>query len=114
VAQCPGVRRVRLGEARINGALSSEIVRRVVQRHVEELRQCYEREPGAAARRAGSLRIVFSVSPEGQVQAAKVEGSTLDAAGLDGCLVKSVGGWIFPAPAQGSVEVSYPLFFEAG
>lgn len=114
VAQCPGIRRVRLGDARVHGALSPEIVRRVVQRHVEELRLCYEREPGAATRLAGSLHIVFSVSPEGLVQAAKVEGSTLDAAGLEGCLVKAAGRWSFPAPAEGSVDVSYPLFFEAG
>jgi hypothetical protein len=96
--------------ATVRGALDKEIVRRVVRRHLNEVRYCYEsslaRRPGLAGRVVTS----FTIAPTGRVLSSLLQSSTLADAPVEACIVGAVRRWEFPAPEGGGVViVSYPF-----
>lgn len=98
--------------AEVSGALSPEVIRRVVLRHIAEVRGCYEHalatDPGLTARVVAH----FTIGPDGRVTAATVDGSS-DAA-LTTCIASRVRAWVFPTPAGGgTVRVNYPFVLTA-
>ena len=74
------VPQIRSGNADVRGSLSKEVIRRVIQRHINEVRFCYEQELNSRPDLAGRVQVKFIISPSGAVQAANVESSTLGAA----------------------------------
>lgn len=99
------VPRVRIGTPRVRGALPAEVVRRVIQRHVNEVRFCYERALTASPALAGSVELAFEVEPSGSAASARVTSTTLSDASVESCITGAVGRWTFPAPRGGSVSV---------
>jgi hypothetical protein len=95
----------------IHGALDRELVRRVVRRHLNEVRFCYERELVGHPELAGRLVVQFVIGGDGRVVSAVGQSSTLGAPELEGCIVSAVRRWEFPKSPQGagSVMVSYPF-----
>ena len=71
------VPQIRSGNADVRGSLSKEVIRRVIQRHINEVRFCYEQELNSRPDLAGRVQVKFIISPSGAVQAANVESSTL-------------------------------------
>ncbi len=108
------VPQIRSGNADVRGSLSKEVIRRVIQRHINEVRFCYEQELNQRPDIAGRVQIKFIISPSGAVQASNVENSTLGAARAEQCIAQAVRRWTFPAPDGGGiVVVSYPFVLEA-
>jgi len=108
------VPQIRSGNADVRGSLSKEVIRRVIQRHINEVRFCYEQELNQRPDIAGRVQVKFIISPSGAVQAANVENSTLGAARAEQCIAQAVRRWTFPAPDGGGiVVVSYPFVLEA-
>ena len=103
--------RVRQKRIEVRGKLDRQIVRRVVRRHLNELRRCYEdHEP---RRRPLELALAFSVNGQGKVTLAAVKRSSLENKKLSGCLEAAARRWLFPAPKDGrSVQVEQELSFE--
>ncbi len=71
-----GGRRVRtpdvvLGTAKVRGALDQEIVRRLVRRHINEVRYCYEQELTKAPNLGGRVLVQFTIAASGQVIASR-------------------------------------------
>jgi hypothetical protein len=114
IERCPGVRRIRLGDPQVVGALSQEVVRRVVHRHRDELRACYEGRLGASARLTGRLHVQFTIASDGLVAKPMLESATLVAPGAEACVTQAIERWVFPAPAQGTAVVRFPFFLETG
>lgn len=104
-ARASRVPRVRIGPPRVRGALSAEVVRRVIQRHVNEVRFCYERALTASPALAGSVEVAFEVEPSGSAASARVTSTTLSDASVESCITGAVGRWTFPAPRGGTVSV---------
>jgi TonB family protein len=108
------VPRIRSGNADVRGSLSKEVIRRVIQRHINEVRFCYEQELNQRPDLSGRVQVKFIISPSGAVQASNVENSTLGSARADQCIAQAVRRWTFPAPDGGGiVVVSYPFVLEA-
>jgi pSer/pThr/pTyr-binding forkhead associated (FHA) protein len=107
------VPQIRSGNADVRGSLSKEVIRRVIQRHINEVRFCYEQELNSRPDLGGRVQVKFIISPSGAVQAANVESSTLGAARAETCIAQAVRRWTFPAPDGGGIViVSYPFVLE--
>jgi TonB family protein len=99
------VPRVRTGKADIRGALSNEVIRRIVHRHLSEVRFCYEQALNARPDLKGRVRVKFVIAPTGEVQNAALAESTLGDAKVESCIVTAVRRWRFPSPEGGGVVV---------
>ena len=98
----------------MRGSLSKEVIRRVIQRHLNEVRFCYEQALSAQPDLSGRVQVQFVITPSGVVQAASVQNSSLGAARAEQCIAQAVRRWTFPAPDGGGVViVSYPFVLQA-
>ena len=89
---------IRIDERQIEvrGPLDARHVVRVVRRHANELRFCYEQ----TASNGADVELSFIVSPSGSVQSATASGETQT---VTSCMSYSVRRWTFPAPDGGGV-----------
>jgi TonB family protein len=106
---------LRAGIIETQGSLSKEVIRRVIQRRLNEVRFCYEENLRNLPELAGRVEVKFVISPAGAVQAASIAKSTLlgDDARTAQCINQAVKRWSFPAPEGGGVViVQYPFLLE--
>lgn len=104
---------IRMGRPQVSPGLSPEINRRVLRRHVSELRQCYEPELSNDADLQGRLVLEMVIDPQGRVSSASVaDSSTLTNSAVQTCVAHGAARWAFPAPDGGAqVRVTYPIVF---
>jgi hypothetical protein len=104
------VPKIRSGSADVRGSLSKEVIRRVIQRHINEVRFCYEQELNQRPDLEGRVTVKFIISPTGAVQSALVSDTTLGAPRSENCIAQAVRRWTFPAPEGGGIViVNYPF-----
>ncbi|MBW2465453.1 MAG: energy transducer TonB [Deltaproteobacteria bacterium] len=99
------------------GALSSEAIRRVIHRHRNEVRHCYEQELISQPDLEGRVTVQFIISGSGAVQGSQVlSGRTnLGSSEVSTCVASAVRRWPFPQPENGGVvSVTYPFMFTSG
>jgi TonB family protein len=107
------VPRIRSGKADVRGSLSKEVIRRIINRHINEVRFCYEQELNQRPDLQGRVAVQFIISPTGAVQTAAVNSSDLGAPKVDQCIVSAVRRWTFPSPEGGGiVVVTYPFVLQ--
>jgi hypothetical protein len=97
------------------GSLDKEIIRRVIRRHIGEVKACYDaalaKQPGLSAR----VMIRFVISATGAVTRSEPQSSTVDLPALVDCIGQAACGWTFPKPlGGGTVTVSYPFVLTSG
>lgn len=103
---------LRVVTARIQPRLSATEIRRVVQRHENEVRACYNRALLDDASLEGRVTMRFLIQSDGSVAHAHAAESELEHPSLWRCLATKIGTWSFPVPAGGGVSVvSYPYVF---
>jgi len=108
-----GVPQIRSGEAMVKGSLSKEVIRRIVHRHINEVKFCYERELATRPDMSGRVAIKFIISGSGAVQMAAVAESTVGNAAVENCIAQAVRRWTFPQPEGGGIViVTYPFQLE--
>jgi pSer/pThr/pTyr-binding forkhead associated (FHA) protein len=108
------VPRIRAGNADVRGSLSKEVIRRVIQRHINEVRFCYEQQLNQRPDLAGRVVVQFVISPTGAVQMAAVSQSDMNSPPTEQCIASAVQRWSFPAPEGGGiVVVNYPFVLQA-
>ena len=93
-------------------ALSKDIIRRVVRRHVGEVKYCYERElkrnPNA---REGRVVLSFTIDGQGRVVRATFKADR-HFENVGKCAASKARRWRFPKPKNGAkVKVDYPFVF---
>ncbi len=94
--------------------MDPETIDRIVRRHWNELRYCYEKALQRDPNLRGKVAIFFRIESAGTVDEAHVSESTLGSASAEACLVANVRRWRFPPPKGGGVVlVTYPFIFEA-
>jgi glyoxylase-like metal-dependent hydrolase (beta-lactamase superfamily II) len=92
------------------GSLDKEIIRRVIRRHINEVKSCYEKELATKPTLAGRIMVQFTIAASGKVVASVVQDSTMDNSRVETCTVEAVRGWEFPKPIGGGIViVSYPF-----
>jgi TonB family protein len=102
--------RIRSGAAMVKGSLSKEVIRRIVHRHINEVKFCYEKQLAQRPDLAGRVAIKFIISGTGAVQMAAVASSTLGNAQVENCIAQAVRRWTFPQPEGGGIViVTYPF-----
>jgi hypothetical protein len=98
------------GAAVSRGSLDKEIIRRVVRRHVNEVKYCYEKELQHRWNFSGRLSVQFVIAGNGAVASSAVESSTLNNSAVESCVTMAVRRWMFPKPHGGGiVVVTYPF-----
>ncbi len=102
-----GIPKVKVGPATVLGGLPAKKASSTIERHINELRFCYEQSTGAAK---ATVILKFVVSRTGPVQVSWVEQSDTGDAKLDACLAAAVRRWSFPAPSGGGIAVvTFPI-----
>ncbi len=107
------VAQIRTGTAEVRGSLSGEVIRRVIRRHLNEVRFCYEQQLTQQPDLQGRVLVSFVIGGEGTVLSAAVASSTLNHAEVEDCIATAVRRWTFPMPeGGGTVGVNYPFVLE--
>ena len=102
--------RVRLSTAVVRGALDSSLIRRVVRRHINEVKFCYQRELQSRPSLSGRVTVRFTIGSTGKVLRSKISRTTLHNANVERCIARAVRRWSFPMPPGGGIViVSYPF-----
>jgi TonB family protein len=103
------------GQANVRGSLDKEIIRRIIRRHINEVKYCYETELTKKADLSGRVAVQFTIAATGQVIASVLQSSTMGNVRVENCVVQAVRRWEFPKPMGGGIViVSYPFNFQAG
>lgn len=114
VGRSPGVPRVVAAAPSVQGALSSEVIRRIVQRNVVAVRQCYAAMLAANPTFAGLLGLRFVIGPDGSVIGVTIANNTTTPRSpqFEQCVMAAVRRWRFDPPANGGpITVTYPFAF---
>lgn len=107
------VPRITVDRVDTRGSLSKEVIRRIINRHLNEVRYCYEQALTRRPDLQGRVAVKFIIAPTGAVQTAMRASSTVANPQLEGCIVNAVRRWIFPAPEGGGiVAVTYPFLLQ--
>jgi len=102
------------GPVYVRGGLSREAVRRVIRRHVNEVRFCYEQRLAERPDLAGRVTVSLVISGTGVVQSGSVASTTLHDGPVEGCVAQTARRWTFPAPEGGGATlVNYPFVFDS-
>jgi hypothetical protein len=102
------------GQANVRGSVDKEIVRRVIRRHLNEVKYCYQ-QGLAQPNLGGRIVVQFTIAGSGQVLASVMQSSTMSNAYVESCIVQAVKRWEFPKPEGGGLAiVSYPFVLTPG
>ena len=101
------------GGGTAKGGLTPEQIRRVVMAHLGALRACYEIEAQKDPNLKGGVTVAWSIDAGGAVTGASLAGSTIHNARVEGCVVRQVKTWRFPA-SEGTTNTSWPFRFAVG
>ncbi len=98
----------------IRGGMSREAVLQVVNTHLDEIRDCYERELLHSPGLAGKIVLEWLIREDGSVSYAKVAFTNIGhSSDLHLCVQAQVTAWKFPKPTDGhEVVVTFPFLFE--
>ena len=97
---------IKVGVPTVEGKLEVEIIRRIVRRHLNELRFCYEKHLAANPNASGLVVAKFVIARDGTVASATAAGVHAD---VERCIAGRIRTWVFPKPADGEVTVSQPF-----
>jgi len=102
------------GTAEVRGALDKELIRRIIRRHLNEVKFCQERELVRGGRATGRIVLQFTIGGEGTVLASTIQSSTVGNPAIEQCMAQAVRRWEFPKPRGGGVVVvSYPFILRS-
>jgi Ca-activated chloride channel family protein len=105
------VPQIRQARAEIRGALDKDIIRRIIQARINEVRGCYNaaliRDPSVA----GRVEINFVIRGNGKVMSSVVQANETGDWELGNCIAKRAKEWVFPEVEGGgsTIIVTYPF-----
>ena len=102
------------GKTVVIGGLSRDVINRIIQRHYNEVKYCYEKELTRDPGLYGKVSVLFVIDGTGRVADALVQQTTLSSEPVESCILQHVKRWVFPQPEGGStVQVTYPYVFKS-
>jgi len=102
------------GRTTVVGGLSREVINRVIQKHYNEIKYCYEKELTKDPGLYGKVTVLFMIDGTGRVGEALVQQTTMASEPVESCIVNHVRRWVFPSPqGGGTVQVTYPYVFKS-
>jgi hypothetical protein len=97
-----------------DGRLAPEVIQQVVRQSFGTFRACYESGLEQNSKLEGTVTVKYVINPDGTVQGAADDHSTLPNADVIQCIVGGFGRLTYPAPEGGYVTVVYPIQFNPG
>jgi len=97
----------------VDGELDPAMVAKEVRTRLGAIKACYERALKRNPTLSGKVVIHWTITQAGTVSGVDVEQDTLGDAEVASCIKALVARWRFPAPAGGSVDVSFPFVFQS-
>jgi outer membrane biosynthesis protein TonB len=102
------------GRTTVVGGLSRDVINRVIQKHYNEIKYCYEKELTKDPGLYGKVTVLFMIDGSGRVGEALVQQTTMSSEPVESCIVNHVRRWVFPSPqGGGTVQVTYPYVFKS-
>lgn len=103
---------ISMGDAVVMGSLDRELIRKVIQEHIAQIRYCYEKELQRTPGLHGKIGTEFIIEASGRVQSATAKQNTLGSSSVELCVLSKIRTWQFPQPKGGGiVVVRYPFVF---
>ncbi len=98
----------------VEGALSSDAIKKVINQNRNQVRYCYEVELQRDQNLEGRVLMTWIIGATGAVVQVSVKETSLHNANVEKCLMAKIKTWLFPPPAGGgTVTVNYPFVFKA-
>lgn len=109
-----GTTRIIPGKTTVVGGLDKDVIMKVIKRHQNEIKFCYEQELQQNAALAGKVAVAWTIDPSGGVSEAAVSESSIGNANVESCILQRIRRWKFPEPEGGGiVNVTFPWIFKA-
>jgi hypothetical protein len=100
-------------EASVEGGLDRDQIAAVIQRHLGQVRFCYEQGLQIQPALAGKVAVKFFINGRGVVDTAHVSRTSLNSNNVEGCILTRLRSWKFPEPKGGvTVKVNYPFILK--
>lgn len=97
-------------ETLVEGGLDKNEIAAVIERHLGEIRYCYEQGLQQDPDMSGRVSMGFSIGADGYVKTANITNSSLRSKQVEGCITNRLKSWKFPKPRGGViVKVNYPF-----
>jgi len=105
--------RVIPGKTTVVGGLSKDVIAKVIKRHQNEIKFCFEQELQKNADLSGKVAVAFTIDPAGAVADASVAETSLNNSNAENCMLSRIRRWKFPEPQGGGVvSVTFPWIFK--
>jgi TonB family protein len=105
--------RVIPGKTTVIGGLSKDVIAKVIKRHQNEIKFCFEQELQKNPELSGKVAVAFTIDPAGAVADANVAETTLANNNAENCMLARIRRWKFPEPQGGGVvSVTFPWIFK--
>ena len=99
-------------EEAFEGSIDREAIKRVVQRHLNQLRTCYKRALDKRPTAQGKVVINWTILSGGKVGRARTVSNEMNDSAMSRCMVSRLRSWRFPSPPDGQVgDITYPFVF---
>ncbi len=97
---------------RIQGGMSREAVKRVIDQHMAEITNCYENALIVNPSIMGKAVFEWKILLSGKVGEVRIKTSSINSGEIHACIQAAIRSWQFPAPTGSEVVVSYPFIFD--
>ncbi len=97
---------------KIHGGMSREMVKRVIDQHLEEITYCYETALMANPSIMGRIVFEWKILMNGSVGQVRIVASSINSHEVHNCIKAAIKSWQFPKPVGTEVVVSYPFVFD--
>ena len=96
----------------IQGGMSREAVKRVIDQHLDEISYCYETALIANPSIMGKVVFEWKILASGKVGMVNIKSSSINSSEIHSCIKAAIRTWQFPKPTGSEVIVSYPFVFD--
>jgi hypothetical protein len=97
---------------RIEGGMSREMVKRVIDQHLQEITYCYENALISNPDIMGRMVFEWKIMMDGRVGEIRIVASSVNSHEIHDCIKSAIKSWRFPKPEGAEVVVSYPFVFD--
>lgn len=95
-----------------DGGLDRSAILHVVKAHEGAIKNCYERSLSERHAPEGTVKMAFTIRPNGRIKSVTALESIANEPVLDHCISDEIRRWRFPCPAGGGVvNVTFPWVF---